>query len=524
MIHLKIDETFIHALPGDPNLSNERRQVRQACYSFVKPTIPANPHIIHIAKDVADQIGLKAEELNTESFLNIFSGKEILPNTNPFAMAYAGHQFGHWAGQLGDGRAINLTEVLCNNQRFMLQLKGAGPTPYSRSGDGYAVLRSSIREHLCSEAMYYLGIPTTRSLSLISTGDLVARDILYNGNIQMEKGAIVCRVAPSFIRFGNFELLAANKDIVNLKKLADYTIEQFFPEINESGVDKYIHFLGVVSEKTREMILDWQRVGFVHGVMNTDNLSIHGITIDYGPYGWIDGYDEGWTPNTTDNEQKRYRFGNQANIALWNLMQLANALYPLIEKAEPLEEILHEFGEHYRMDYADMMRGKLGLIQRDDGDAEMVKELIECLQLAETDMTIFFRNLSKIHQNTAVSWEEIMGKLDNSFYSMDEISEIVKEKWLVWMGNYVQRLQKEERSNDERMKAMNLVNPKYVLRNYMAQMVIEGAEKGDYALLNEIYELLKNPYDEQMEKVQWFAKRPEWARNKIGSSTLSCSS
>lgn len=524
MIHLEIDETFIHALPADPNLNNERRQVRHACYSFVKPTIPASPHIIHVAEEVAEMIGLKAEELNTEWFLNVFSGKEIFPNTHPFAMAYAGHQFGHWAGQLGDGRAINLTEVLCNKQRFMLQLKGAGPTPYSRSGDGYAVLRSSIREHLCSEAMHYLGIPTTRSLSLIGTGDLVARDMLYNGNIQMEKGAIVCRVAPSFIRFGNFELLAANKDLVNLKKLADYTIEHFYPEIEQSNNDKYIHFLRAVSEKTRAMILDWQRVGFVHGVMNTDNMSIHGVTIDYGPYGWLEGYDEGWTPNTTDREHKRYRFGNQANIALWSLMQLANALYPLIEKVEPLEEILHGFGEQYRRDYADMMRGKLGLSHQEEGDDHLIKDLIDCLHLAETDMTIFFRNASNIHQNAQVSWEEIMDKLGNAFYNQDELSETVKEKWTIWMGNYVQRLQKEVRSNEERMKAMILVNPKYVLRNYMAQMVIEEAEKGNYQLLNEVFELLKRPYEEQVENEKWFAKRPEWARNKIGCSALSCSS
>ena len=267
-------------------------------------------------------------------------------------MCYGGHQFGHWAGQLGDGRAINLAEVIHNEKRWALQLKGAGETPYSRTADGLAVLRSSIREHLCSEAMFHLGVPTTRSLSLMLTGDAVLRDMLYDGNAAYEKGAVVCRVAPSFIRFGNFQIFTSRGDLKTVKVLTDYTIKHFFPHLPTGTPEGYLEFFREVVERTRKMILHWQRVGFVHGVMNTDNMSILGLTIDYGPYGWLEGYDPGWTPNTTDAQTKRYRFGDQPVVALWNLLQLANALYPLIEQAEPMEEILQGFRSIYKQEYS----------------------------------------------------------------------------------------------------------------------------------------------------------------------------
>ena len=250
-------------------------------------------------------IGLDSEDIKTEEFLKVFSGNKVLENTDPYAMCYGGHQFGNWAGQLGDGRAINLTEVVHEDQRWALQLKGAGETPYSRTADGLAVLRSSIREHLCSEAMFHLGVPTTRSLSLMLTGDEVLRDMLYDGNADYEKGAVVCRVSPSFIRFGNFQILAARKDVKTLTELTDYTIRHFFPKIKSTGKESYIEFFNEVVDRTLEMIVHWQRVGFVHGVMNTDNLSILGLTIDYGPYGWLEDYDVDWTPNTTDRGHKR---------------------------------------------------------------------------------------------------------------------------------------------------------------------------------------------------------------------------
>ncbi|MEP6805890.1 MAG: protein adenylyltransferase SelO family protein, partial [Flavobacterium sp.] len=291
MKNLKINNRFTTELPADPDETNQIRQVKNTVFSYVDPVKPSNPSLIHASKEVAELIGILADEIQSESFLNVFSGNEILPETRPYAMCYAGHQFGNWAGQLGDGRAINLTEIEHNNNFFTLQLKGAGKTPYSRTADGLAVLRSSVREYLCAEAMYHLGVPTTRSLSLMLSGDEVLRDILYNGNPAYEKGAIVCRVAPSFIRFGSFEMLTARNELKNLKEFTEYNIKHYFLEINGEPKEQYIQFFKSVSDKTREMILHWQRVGFVHGVMNTDNMSIHGITIDYGPYGWLENYD-----------------------------------------------------------------------------------------------------------------------------------------------------------------------------------------------------------------------------------------
>jgi uncharacterized protein YdiU (UPF0061 family) len=519
---LHIQNNFTAELPADTNEINIPRQVQEACFSYVTPKQPSNPSLIHASIEVANSLGLSQEDILSEDFLNTFSGNTVYPETRSYALAYAGHQFGNWAGQLGDGRAINLTEVVHNDKLSTLQLKGAGPTPYSRTADGFAVLRSSIREHLCAEAMHYLGVPTTRSLSLMLSGDQVMRDILYNGNPAYEKGAIVCRVAPSFIRFGNFELFASRKDHATLRLLMDYTIKHHFSEIKSEGVDKYLDFFQTVAQTTLEMIVHWQRVGFVHGVMNTDNMSIHGITIDYGPYGWLEDYDPNWTPNTTDREYKRYRFGNQPDIALWNLYQLANALYPLINDAKPLEAILNAFGSNYQKEYLNMMRNKLGFKISKDEDAVLIESLTELLQLIETDMTIFFRNLSSVKKED--STEIALDTIKEAFYNENDLNESILDKWHSWLGHYSNRINDESIADAERKERMNSVNPKYVLRNYMAQLCIDDADKGDYSLLNEMFELLKKPYDEQPESQKWFAKRPDWARDKVGCSMLSCSS
>ncbi|WP_281337387.1 protein adenylyltransferase SelO [Flavobacterium eburneipallidum] len=519
---LHIQNNFTAELPADSSEINTPRQVEKACFSYVTPKQPSNPLLIHASTEVGDLIGLSPEDIASNDFLNTFSGKRIYPNTKPYALAYAGHQFGNWAGQLGDGRAINLTEVVHNNQSFTLQLKGAGPTPYSRTADGFAVLRSSIREHLCAEAMHYLGVPTTRSLSLMLSGDEVLRDILYNGNPAYEKGAIVCRVAPSFIRFGSFELFYARNDRANLKSLTDFTIKHHFPTIESEGIEKYLDFFQEVTNTTLDMIIHWQRVGFVHGVMNTDNMSIHGLTIDYGPYGWLEDYNPNWTPNTTDRQNKRYRFGNQPEIALWNLYKLANALYLLINDATPLESILNAYSVDYQKKYLDMMRNKLGLNIEKEEDAILVERLTELLQLVETDMTIFFRNLSTIKkQDTA---EIAFEKIKISFYNEKDLTEFILNNWCNWLDYYSKRLQQETVTDEERKEEMNAVNPKYVLRNYMAQLSIDAADKGDYSMVNELFELLKKPYHEQPDFEKWFAKRPDWARDKVGCSMLSCSS
>ncbi|PZX94278.1 YdiU family protein [Flavobacterium aquariorum] len=519
---LHTQNNFTSELPADPSEINIPRQVEQACFSYVEPKKPSNPSLVHASVEVANSLGLSQEDILSDDFLNTFSGNAIYPKTKPYALAYAGHQFGNWAGQLGDGRAINLTEVLHDDKLYTVQLKGAGPTPYSRTADGFAVLRSSIREHLCAEAMHYLGVPTTRSLSLVLSGDQVLRDVLYNGNPAYEKGAIVCRVAPSFIRFGNFELFASRKDHATLQLLADYSIKHHFSEIKSEGVEKYLDFFKMVTQTTLDMIVQWQRVGFVHGVMNTDNMSIHGITIDYGPYGWLEDYNPNWTPNTTDREYKRYRFGNQPDIALWNLYQLANALYPLINEAKPLEAILNGFGSGYQREYLNMMRNKLGLKISKDEDAVLIEGLTELLQVVETDMTIFFRNLGSVQKEDSI--EATLDKIKEAFYNEKDLNESILNKWHTWLQQYIKRINQETLTDDERKLFMNLVNPKYVLRNYMAQLSIDAADKGDYSLLNELFELLKKPYDEQLESQKWFAKRPDWARDKVGCSMLSCSS
>ncbi len=516
---LNIQDTFNSELPSDPNKSNTRRQISKSCYSFVTPRIPTNPQFVHINKGFALEIGFTETDFTDKDFLQILSGGKVIEGTNPFAMCYGGHQFGHWAGQLGDGRAINLFEVENNNERWALQLKGAGETPYSRTADGLAVLRSSIREHLCSEAMFHLGVPTTRSLSIALTGDQVLRDVMYNGNAAFEKGAVVCRVSPTFIRFGNFQIFPSRNDVETLKTLTDYTIKHFFPNIKESD---YLSFFQEVADRTLEMIIHWQRVGFVHGVMNTDNMSILGLTIDYGPYGWLEGYEPGWTPNTTDNQNKRYAYGNQPQIALWNLMQLANALVPLVNKTEPLEKILADFKDGFETKYPEMMREKIGLATADENDISLIVDLEAVLQSTETDMTLFFRNLSLVAKTDSIS--TATEKVKDAFYNPPEVFGEIETAWNEWFTAYLNRLKIETLIDDDRKPKMNAVNPKYVLRNYMAQLAIDEADKGDFSMVEELYNLLKNPYDEQPEYEKYFAKRPDWARDKVGCSMLSCSS
>jgi uncharacterized protein YdiU (UPF0061 family) len=518
---LTINDTFNKELSADTDLSNTRRQVFDACFSYVTPRVPSSPILIHYSSELAQTLDLQEDITNDQSFLEIFSGAKVLENTQPFAMCYAGHQFGQWAGQLGDGRAINLFEITHQNQQWAFQLKGAGETPYSRTADGLAVLRSSIREHLCSEAMFHLGVPTTRSLSLILTGDEVLRDMMYNGNSAYEQGAVVCRVAPSFIRFGNFQLLSSRNDLKNLKELTDYTIRHFYPNIVLGTKDAYIEFLKNVTEKTLAMVVEWQRVGFVHGVMNTDNMSILGLTIDYGPYGWLEDYDPAWTPNTTDRQYKRYRFGNQPSIALWNLVQLAQAIFPLVEDAKPLEEILNGYRNAYQTQYLAMMRRKIGLTLEDKDDDLLLSNLENVLQSTATDMTIFFRKLSQISKEDN---ENPLTLLKDAFYDPETLEGKVLEGWELWLQQYTQRLKREAATDEARQHAMNQVNPKYVLRNYMAQIAIDAAEQGDYNIIDELYQLLQNPYAEQPEMEKWFAKRPDWAKHKVGCSMLSCSS
>lgn len=515
----KLARSFSEELPSDSVTTNESRQVENACFSFVTPLKPSNPELVHYSPTLMEE--WKTEFSSHQEFVEVMSGAKKFNGFEPYAMCYGGHQFGHWAGQLGDGRAINIAELELNNSPIKLQLKGAGPTPYSRRADGLAVLRSSVREYLCSEAMHHLGVPTTRALSLVKTGDLVPRDMLYNGNVKDEQGAIVCRAAPSFIRFGSFEIFTSRHDKENLTKLTDYTIKHHFSHLGEPSKDTYLQFFKEVVSKTLSMVIHWQRVGFVHGVMNTDNLSILGLTIDYGPYGWLEDYNPGWTPNTTDAQNRRYRFGNQPNVALWNLMQLANSLYPLIEEAEPLEDILTGFKVEYAHKNHIMMCEKLGLYFPDRVSDGFLYSLEENLRVSEMDMTLFFRELS---DSTSFRWSGFKSILEKCSYLQGIELSSHCANWKGWLKEYRKMVAAEKMDSSERMAKMKQTNPKYVLRNYMAQLAIDKAENGDYSLVNELYHLLQNPYSEQPTMEKWYAKRPDWAKQKVGCSMLSCSS
>lgn len=540
LTELQFDNSFLRELPTDSETANFRRQVLGACLSRVEPTAVSNPSLIAYSREVADLLELSEEDCLSQNFATVFSGSVLIQGMDPFAACYGGHQFGNWAGQLGDGRAISLGEVVnSKGERWELQLKGAGPTPYSRQGDGRAVMRSSVREFLCSEAMFHLGIATTRALSLIHTGEQVVRDMFYDGNPRPEPGAVVCRVAPTFIRFGNFEILASRGENDLLQKLVDYTITYHFPELGKPSKDTYLRWFGEVCKRTASMIIDWIRVGFVHGVMNTDNMSVLGETIDYGPYGWLDNYDVHWTPNTTDAGGRRYRYGHQPRIAFWNMTQFANALYPLIGEAEPLEKALRTYSDTLDSGYWEMMGQKLGLghfsgtlgdgHNPSTGDIALVNEMIRILQLVETDMTIFFRRLADWQvingeDTDSKSTTELLKPLRDAYYEFDAMSDVHQDEIANWLRRYNKRILKDEQSNEERCANMNRVNPKYVLRNYLAQLAIDKAEEGDGSIVKELLEVLRNPYGEQSEFEKYAEKRPDWARHRPGCSMLSCSS
>ncbi len=524
--HLKFDNRFVRELPADPERENYRRQVNNACFSFVDPTPVANPSLLAYSREMLQQLDLDESLAHSDDFLQLFAGNSLLPAMQPYAMCYGGHQFGHWAGQLGDGRAILLGDVINGeNQRWSLQLKGSGLTPYSRNADGLAVLRSSLREFLCSEAMFHLGIPTTRALSLVTTGEKVVRDMLYDGNPQFEPGAVVCRVAPSFTRFGNFQILAAQGDLETLQQLLDYTIATDFPHLDRSSPGVYRQWFEEVCTSTAEMIVHWMRVGFVHGVMNTDNMSILGLTIDYGPYGWLEDYDPDWTPNTTDAQGRRYRFAHQPQIAHWNLLQLAEAVYPLFDDAAPLEQALQLYADHFQQRYQQMLANKLGFAETSDAINQLLTDLFTLLQQVETDMTLFYRGLARLDlSHQPMSMQSAQQVLQDAWYQPAQIDDQYLQALAGWLEQYQQAIDLAKVSEAERKQRMNAINPKYVLRNYLAQQAIDLAAEGDVSLLHELHEVLRRPYDEQPDKEKFAARRPEWARHKAGCSMLSCSS
>lgn len=502
---LEFDNRFLKELPGDPSREPFPRQVMEACWSRVDPTPVRAPQLLAHSPEVARLLDLKPEEVGSDTFAQVFAGNQQLPGMQPYAACYGGHQFGHWAGQLGDGRAINLGEVRnSQGQRWEIQLKGSGLTPYSRHADGRAVLRSSLREFLCSEAMHHLGVPTTRALSLVTTGEQVIRDMMYSGDPRPEPGAVVCRVAPSFLRFGNYEIFAARGHTEVLKALVDFTIERDFPDLEGPS-----QWFAEVCRRTAVLMAHWMRVGFVHGVMNTDNMSILGLTIDYGPYGWIDNFDPTWTPNTTDLPGRRYRFGAQPAVAHWNLVRLASALTDVFEDEQPLKAGLECYVDTYNSEAARMTQAKFGFEQPEE---ELIEEAFGLLHQAEVDMTLFFRHLARVDKENPE-----LSTLTPAFYDTAKQAEFTPA-FQSWLQRYVTRV------SAERAASMNRVNPLYVPRNYLAQEAIEMAETGDPSRLLELLDAFRDPYNEQSGRQAFAAKRPDWARSKPGCSMLSCSS
>lgn len=514
-LHEKIFKNeFIKTFKGDESGDRTPRQTPGVLYSKAEPSPVSKPQLLGWSKELAEELGITKP--NSED-LEILAGNKLTPSMYPYAACYAGHQFGSWAGQLGDGRAITLGEWESENGTFELQLKGAGPTAYSRRADGRAVLRSSVREYLISEAMFYLGVPTTRALCLVSTGEKVLRDMFYDGNPAFEPGAVVMRVAPSFLRFGNFEILAAQKDRDQLEKLINWTIERYYPHIK--GEDRILEWFKEIVDKTATLMVEWQRVGFVHGVMNTDNMSILGLTIDYGPFSFLDNYDHNFTSNTTDLPGRRYAFGNQPSIGYWNLGRLANSISLLFNDTDPLEEALNSYEDIFWNKYYGMMGNKLGLDQVNKEDRELISMFEKTLSTLQPDMTIFYRVLADVPSE--MEENNILKHFAESFYRNLNSSEETEFKYLI--QEYRERIKKNSIPRELSAEIMNRTNPRIILRNYLLHQAIEDLENGKESLFLRLQEAMKDPYAaEGFEDL--VKKRPEWAAKKAGCSMLSCSS
>ena len=479
---------------------NSYARLPDSFYAKLNPTpFSSPPYLIHANPEAAAFIDLDPEQFGRPEFAGVFGGSMLAPGMEPLAMIYSGHQFGVYVPQLGDGRAILLGEA--NNERgerWDLHLKGAGLTPFSRDGDGRAVLRSTIREYLCCAAMQGLGIPTTQALCLVGSDEKVYRE-------QIETGAMLVRMAPSHVRFGTFEIFYYREQYDLLRILADYVIEQHYSRLRDAP-DKYAQFFADVVERTAKLIANWQATGWAHGVMNTDNMSILGLTLDYGPYGFMDDYDAGFICNHSDHNG-RYAFNQQPYIGLWNLSCLAQALLPLVEK-EPLKAALDAYTPIFEREYHRLMRAKLGLMDEQPEDDELIRDFLGLLQASHADYTIVFRELSTFSSAA----EAINEKLREHFLN--------RERFDAWAVRYRARLRGEGSRDPDRLVRMNRVNPKYVLRNYLAQTAIEKAQQKDFSEIDRLVHLLQDPFSDQPGMDAYAAPPPNWGKHL----SVSCSS
>jgi len=482
------------------SFDNSYARLPEAFYAKLNPTpFGSPPYLVHANRTAADLIDLDPDQTARPEFAGLFGGSMLASGMEPLAMLYSGHQFGVYVPQLGDGRAILLGEVKNNQgERWDLHLKGAGMTPFSRDGDGRAVLRSTIREYLCSEAMHRLGIPTTRALCIVGSDDRVYRE-------QIETAATLLRMAPTHVRFGTFEIFYYRQQHEHLKVLADYVIGQFFAHLREVD-DKYARFFTEVVERTAKLIAQWQAVGWAHGVMNTDNMSILGITLDYGPFGFMDDYDAGFICNHSDHNG-RYAFNQQPYVGLWNLSCLAQAMLPLSEK-ESLKAGLDTYTPTFEREYLKLMRAKLGLQEERAGDDELIRDLLGLLQGSHADHTILFRELGTFSSAEGATNE----KLREHFLNRHRFDE--------WAVRYRDRLRSEYSRDDDRRTRMSRMNPKYVLRNYLAQIAIEKAQQKDFTEIDRLLTLLQDPYSDQAGMDGYAAPPPNWGKHL----SVSCSS
>ncbi len=483
-------------------------------FTPLQPTPVAAPR--WAARNEALRIELAwPNDLFDDEHLQAFAGNALMVGSQPLATVYGGHQFGQWAGQLGDGRAIWLGEAESAQGPLEIQLKGAGRTPYSRGGDGRAVLRSSVREYLCSEAMHGLGIPTTRALCLVDSPEPVRRET-------METAAVVARVAPSFLRFGHFEHFSAQGDTDGLRLLADHAIAHHLPECRERAAlwqgNEHAALLDEVQERTAKLLAQWQAVGFCHGVMNTDNMSLLGLTIDYGPFQFLDGFDPGHICNHSDH-QGRYTYGRQPNVAYWNLYCLAQALASLINDQEMTLQVLEGYKTLFPRYLGDAMRAKLGLVDalasesEREADWTLVEDLMQLMAAEKMDFTLFWRQLSQavVQQSQASTLTDV---------GWSAVTDLVldRHRLLQWLARYT------ERAGQNNFSAMGQQmlrsNPKFVLRNHLAEMAIRQAQAGDFSEIDTLHNLLKSPFDEHPGFEAYADLPPDWA----GQLEISCSS
>ncbi|XP_078091686.1 selenoprotein O1 isoform X1 [Mustelus asterias] len=620
---LRFDNLALRSLPLDPSQESASRQVPAACFSRVRPAPVEQPRLVAYSLPALRLLGLEPEpEPAWEGELALyFSGNRQLAGSEPAAHCYCGHQFGSFAGQLGDGAAMYLGEVLNGQgQRWELQIKGAGPTPYSRKSDGRKVLRSSIREFLCSEAMFHLGIPTTRGGTCVTSDTKVMRDVLYDGHPIDEKCTIVLRIASTFLRFGSFEIFKPMDEFTGRKgpscgrndiriQMLDYVIGTFYPEIQsahpQNTIQRNAAFFREITKRTARLVAEWQCVGFCHGVLNTDNMSIVGLTIDYGPFGFMDRFDPDYICNGSDNGG-RYAYSRQPEICKWNLSKLAEALVPELPLEESQSIIEEEYNTEFQQHYLQKMRKKFGLLRHEKAeDEELVSELLHVCQIAGADFTNTFRLLSEVPipgTSTLFTLEEFLEKLIQQCATLEElklaskptmdprqlsmllslshsnpqlfdllgskegiakelarierlselqemtIEELLskqKKAWTDWLQKYRSRLENEAEGiddiaelNAERVKVMNSNNPKFILRNYIAQNAITTAENGDFSEVRRVLKLLEDPYNEEAcvdgelpqeatveaaasndapnsRRLPYHSKPPDWARKLL---------